>query len=101
MTEKSFWNKALDDLKERMSLESDAELARFLSMSRQMIHQIRSGERKPPAKVVFTILDKAGYAVTRDLLLALLPDEIAKGLMERDNNRLSNKGTTSDRELDE
>lgn len=98
MTEKNFWNKALDDLRERMGLESDAELARFLTMSRQMIHQIRAGDRKPPAKVIFMILDKAGYAVTRDMLLALLPDEIAEGLKERDNNRTKKKVTNDAKE---
>lgn len=101
MPEKNYWNKALDDLKERMSIESDAELARFLLMSRQMIHQIRAGERKPPAKVVFTILDKAGYAATRDMLLALLPDDLAEGIRERDNKRLTTKVSKQDGELDE
>jgi len=86
-----FWNQALDTLKDKMNLTTDVELSSWLGMSKQMINQIRKGQRKPPPHLVFTIIDKTGYAISRDLLFSLLPDQLSEGLRKIDNDRTKKK----------
>jgi len=91
----TFANRALDDLKRRMDLPSDAALAEFLQVKPQMVSQMRSGTapfpRKMLPKVLPKVVDKAAYALTRDGLLSLLPRPMAVSLRAYDNRRTARK----------
>lgn len=89
-TRPSFINRALDNLKERMELPSDSALAEHLGVSRQMLSAVRSG-KNVPLKMLVRVLDKAGYAVTRDGVLSLLPGETAAALKAHDNQRTAQR----------
>lgn len=86
-----FINHALDDLKERMQLQSDAALAEHLGVSRQMLGQVRSGETRVPPAMLARVIDKAGYALTRDAILSLLPRDSASTIRSFDNKRAARR----------
>ena len=86
-----FVNRALDDLKARMSLQSDSALAEHLEVSKQMLSQVRAGTARAPARMIAKLLDRAGYAITRDSLLSLLPKETAATVKAYDNKRRSRR----------
>lgn len=68
---------ALDSLKARLGLASDAALAEHLAISPQMLGNVRSGETEPTRDLIITVLDHAGYPITRDAVLSLLPPDAA------------------------
>jgi hypothetical protein len=84
----AFINRLLDNIKERMQYPTDAALAAHLGVSRQMLHKVRRGEKRAPWKLLSRALDHAGYAVSRDSLLSLLPKEFGEGIRKFDNERI-------------
>jgi transcriptional regulator with XRE-family HTH domain len=80
------WFQLLDSLKERMSLTETA-LAASVGLSRSMLSQCRGGGRPLPLHAKFRLLDKLGYTLTRDLMLAALSDESRDAVLEADNGR--------------
>ena len=90
-TKPDFINQSLDDLKARMSLPSDSALAEHLEVSKQMLSQVRAGTARAPARMITKLLDRAGYAITRDALLSLLPRRTAATVRAYDNKRRSRR----------
>ena len=86
----SLINRGLDDLKVRMDLPSDAALAEHLKVSRQMLSAVRAGKRVP-LEMLGKVLDKGGYAVTRDGLLSLMPQKMATAIKSYDNRRAAQR----------
>lgn len=78
----------IEVIKDRFGIQSDAELARKLGLSRSNLSWVRTGKGRPSPSTMFTLLDKAGYVVTRDLLIGLLPRKTAARLKDFDNLRL-------------
>ena len=81
-----FWGKVLDKLMNALKIDSDAALARHFGVSRQLIHQMRNitphrNQSVLPTKAMLeAILNTTDQGVTKDLLLALLPDDLANEL---------------------
>lgn len=80
------WGRLLDRLKMRMDL-SDTALAAQIGLSKSMLSQCRTGARPLPLAAKYRLLDKLGYALTRDLILAALADEPREAITEADNKR--------------
>lgn len=80
------WSQQLDRLKERLSL-SETALAASIGLSKSMLSQCRAGARPLPLHAKFRLLDKLGYALTRDLMLAALTDDSRDAVVEADNRR--------------
>ncbi len=82
------WKDVFDAVKERHSLMSEFELAFHLGVPPPTISHIRSGERRPSAAVACKILNKAGYALTRDMFLAMLPKSAAQAFLKAERKRM-------------
>ena len=92
--ETDFWPKLVELVKKRFDVESDAVLAEKLGLSRSNLSWAKTGKGRPSPRTKLilldqlTLLDKAGYVVTRDLLIGLLPKKTAARLRDFDNLRL-------------
>lgn len=84
----NYWNRRLNDLKERFGLESEVELSSAVGISPAMLGHVRSGRRSLPVPARARLLDKLGYVLTRDLLLRLLPNDVSQTIADIDNKRL-------------
>ena len=82
------WKDVFDAVKERYSLMSEYELAFHLGVPPPTISHIRSGERRPSAAVACKILNKAGYALTRDLFLTMLPESAKQSFLKAERKRM-------------
>nr|WP_314899651.1 hypothetical protein [uncultured Deefgea sp.] len=82
-----FWNARLDELKNKFSLRSELELAILLKMHPAALGHIRSNLRAPSPASAIRILDKSGYALTRDLLLKLLPSRFQSTVSKMERGR--------------
>lgn len=78
----------------RMDL-SDTSLAAQIGLSKSMLSQCRSGARPLPLAARYRLLDKLGYALTRDLILAALGDEPREAITEADNKRAQRRAELS------
>lgn len=83
------WDTILDDIKTDFSLSTDYELAFHLRVSPSTIGHIRSGARQPSIPVVIKLLDKRGYAFTRDRFLSLLPDTAKNAFLKSEKKRMA------------
>ena len=88
------WNERLNELKRRLEIESETQLAKTLGVTQQAINLIRNGA-DPGAMLKFTILDKLGFTSLRDAVLEVLPEEAAKRAKKRMNaaTKSTNRGT--------
>lgn len=77
------WGAALDRLKSARDIKTDAALAETFGVSRQMVYQVRHGQRKPTTPIVLAVLDETQSTDTLALLLSLLDDELTQGLNAR------------------
>jgi len=82
------WNDVFDSVKKRHSLMSEFELAFHFGIPAPTISAIRSGTRRPSPAMVIRILDKAGYALTRDLFLSLLPPPASQSYLKWERKRM-------------
>lgn len=74
------WNKVFDRLKQELETESDADIARWLSVRPEQISKARTGaeaqdgsEDELPAYAKFVALDHCKYFEARDVVFSLLP----------------------------
>ena len=88
------WPALLDKLKSRLDL-NETQLAATIGMSRSMLSQVRIDHRPLPTKAKFVVLDRLGYALTRNLLLSALPADVSETITEADNARAQQKALTS------
>jgi transcriptional regulator with XRE-family HTH domain len=76
------------DLLKRKRQWTDAELALQIGLSNpQHLTKIRTGERPIPFEVKIRAWDLLGYAMSRDVLLGLLPEKFSSRIVEADNRR--------------
>ena len=68
----TIWSERLDQIKLQFGLKSEFELAVMLSIHPTSLTHIRTGGRFPSVPNAVKILDKCGYALTRDVFLGLL-----------------------------
>ena len=73
MNDLEFWNRRLNELKERCTPPTDVELSFLIRLSPAMISQIRTGRRDPPFDLKIKILEDLGYVFDHDLLIRMLP----------------------------
>ncbi len=85
------WLARLDQLKIRLGIDSDVVLASTVGISPAMLAHVRAGRRPLPLPARVRLLDKLGYAFTRDKLLEILPNEARAVLTEIDNRRHDKK----------
>jgi hypothetical protein len=85
------WLGRLDQLKKRFGINSDVVLASTVGISPAMLAHVRAGRRPLPLPARIRLLDKLGYAFTRDKLLEILPNEARAVLTEIDNRRHNKK----------
>ncbi len=88
------WPALLDKLKARLDL-NETQLAATIGMSRSMLSQVRIDHRPLPTKAKFVVLDKLGYALTRNLVLSALPADVSETITEADNARAQQKALIS------
>jgi hypothetical protein len=81
------WLRRLDRLKNRLGIDSDVVLASTVGISPAMLAHVRAGRRPLPLPARIRLLDKLGYAFTRDKLLEILPNEARAVITEIDNRR--------------
>lgn len=86
-----YWEMKLDELKRRVSVESDEEISAWLGISRQTLHAARSGEAPLPNSAKSKIMNRVGYFGAQDALFNLLPPKIRKRLTEMDNEFVRKK----------
>ena len=92
-----FWVARIEQIKEKMDVNSDYELARALSISPTMLSNQRAGKDGLSSVAKIKILDKLGYAVARDALVSLLPPRIRKKFVDFDNLRFVGSGNKSEK----
>jgi hypothetical protein len=71
-----FVNRALDNLKTKLCLMTDAALSRHLGISRQMLSQVRNGDVGVPASLLAKVLEKLDSPLSNDDVLSLLPSRV-------------------------
>ena len=94
--ERDFWNRKLDELKDSRSLKSEVQLSGIVGLSQAMLGHVRAGRRPLPLSAKAKRLDSLGYVFTRNIMLRLMPEEVAKDIMQFDNNRLLPESTEDD-----
>ena len=78
------WLVRLDAVKARYAIATDAELARFIDISKQRLQQLRAGSGKQiPFEVKFQIWNLEGMTDTTARIWELLPTEKAAIFMKR------------------
>jgi hypothetical protein len=75
-----YWVNVIDTLRRRTGTPSDAALARKLGISASNLSLVRSGHGKPSPKTKLILLEKSRNALTRELVLDLLPPMTAAKL---------------------
>ena len=86
-----WWLEKIEELKRQMQL-SDVALSRRLEISPAMLTHFRMGRRQLPLHARICLLDTLGYAITRDILLRILPEEARSAAIAADNRRAQKKG---------
>ena len=81
------WNKKIELYKERFGLSSDAQVAADLGITRGALNNFMRGHAPWPTGLKVAILDRLGYAVTRNVLLGLVPQGEAANFLALDHNR--------------
>ena len=82
------WADVFNAVKERHSLMSEYELGFHLGIPPATLSHIRTGLRRPSVAVACKILDKAGYALTRDMFLAMLPQTAVDAFLKAERKRM-------------
>lgn len=75
----------MDQLKSRLGLRFDSELARELDVSQQMLDAVRKGRKEITAKMKLALIRKLGFLTDRlEIVMALLPKDVVAALDEWD-----------------
>ena len=90
-----FWINRINQVKDKLRVKSDYELARSLSISPTMISDQRAGKDGLGSVAKIKILDTLGYAVARDALVSLLPPRIREKFVDFGNLRFVARGKKS------
>ncbi len=86
------WEKLVDEAKRRANVSSDADIARVLGVTRAAISEWRNKRNDLGMLTKLRILDLLAYQGARDMLLALLPKNKSKEIIEI-NNKLTERFT--------
>lgn len=81
------WNKKIRQYKERFGLSSDAQVAADLGITRGALNNFMRGHAPWPTGLKVAILDRLGYAATRNVLLGLVPQGEAANFLALDHAR--------------
>ena len=80
------WMSRLDGVKEKYDIETDAELAVFLDLSKQRLQQFRAGaSKKIPMEIKFQIWNLEGMTKITEEIWNLLPVEKAMIFKQKHN----------------
>jgi transcriptional regulator with XRE-family HTH domain len=79
-----FIPEAIDALKMKHMLQTDADVAELLSVSKQMISKVRAGQASPPREMLQVLLEGLDRPLSRDDLLYLLRPTIAAIIQNHD-----------------
>ena len=85
------WPALLDKLKAELGDLNELQLAGAIGLSQSMLSQVRIGHRPLPTKAKIAVLDKLGYALTRNLVLSTLPGDVAEAIGDADNRRAKDR----------
>ena len=86
----------LNQLRTRFDCSSDAQLAEVLGISCGHLSLIRNGHREMSTKLRLHALDKLGFGMVRDALLAVTPKKLSDTLRRLDNERAQKNAGGSD-----
>lgn len=81
------WNEKIEQYKQRFGFTSDAQVASDLGITRGALNNFTRGHAPWPTALKIAILDRLGYAVTRNVLLGLVPQREAAHFLELDHAR--------------
>lgn len=88
-----FWNRRLDEVREKCTAKTDVELSFHIKISPAMISQIRTGKRDIPFDLKIKILDELEYVFDHDLLIRLLPPDkqnvLCSSMLRRNSSSIS------------
>lgn len=82
-----FWVAVIETLRKRTGAKSDAALARKLGISTSNLSLVRTGHGQPSPKTKLILIEKSRHALTRELVLDLLPPVTAEKLRGWDQLR--------------
>ncbi len=86
------WPEIIEKLLEERQL-SLRGLAASLDLSHVYLSAVRKGTQPASPMLKFKLLDMLGYDMTRDVLLKLLPDEVANSIHKKDIERGQKRAT--------
>lgn len=86
------WPKLINETLERRGLSVRA-LAVELGISDVFLGAVRKGAQPASPMLKFKLLDMLGYDMTRDVLLKLLPDEVANSIHKKEIERGQKRAT--------
>lgn len=86
----NFWSERLNQIKNQFGLQSEFEVAVMLSIHPTLLSRIRKGGLPPSATSSLKILDKCGYAVTRDVFVDLLRKTEKAAFLKAERRRALN-----------
>jgi hypothetical protein len=85
------WNSRIDSLKERFEIENDSDVAKMLGISPPALNKVRAGKGALGPLTKLIILDKLGFAKTRDALAEILPGDRAEEIKLYSNRMISKR----------
>ena len=86
----------LDQLRKRFQCSTDTELAEVLGISCGHLSYVRNGHRELSTKLRLRALDKLGFGMVRDALLAVTPQKLGDTLRKLDNERAKKNAVEDD-----
>jgi hypothetical protein len=90
MKEADWWIERMDELKASLEL-TDVALGRLLDISGVMIGHVRAGRSALPVLSKVKLLDRLGFAFTRESLLLLLAPEVREAVRAADKHRAAER----------
>lgn len=84
-------NTLLDEYKKRFQIEEEQEVALHMGISPAQMSQVRRGTVKMPKMAFMHLIDKLGYALSRDMALYMLPEAVRNEAKRIDAKRLKER----------
>lgn len=89
------WNKRIDELKKKLGLSSDTQIASLFGISRQALQQIRTGKKNPSVTTKLLIMHNMGATDIKEVMLEVLPESKLHLVISEPNTSEATQKATS------